>query len=329
MIETIGDGWLNDFSEVSKLKPYAADASFRKAFRDVKQANKERFAALVKQEAGVDFDTSFLFDVQVKRIHEYKRQLLNLLHVVHLYRRILDGDTAGITPRCALIGGKAAPGYHVAKLIIKLINDVAAKVNAEPKAKDLLRLVFFPNYRVSSMEIMCPGTELSEQVSTAGKEASGTGNMKFMMNGALTVGTLDGANIEIRDNAGAENFFLFGMTAAEVAETKKDYKPNEIISGDKDIAAIMTLLEGGHFNPNAPGIFDLLFSGLRSPQDPWVTIGDLRSYLNAQDRVGKAYTDAESWNEMAVLNTAGSGFFSSDRTIQQYADEIWDVKPLS
>ncbi len=328
LIDTIGDGWLNDFSEIGKLKPYAADASFRKQFREVKQANKERFADLVRQEAGVEFDTSFMFDVQVKRIHEYKRQLLNLLHVVHSYRRILDGDTAGMTPRCVLIGGKAAPGYHVAKLIIKLINDVAAKVNAEPKAKELLRLVFFPNYRVSSMEIMCPGTELSEQVSTAGKEASGTGNMKFMMNGSLTIGTLDGANIEIRDNAGAENFFLFGMTAAEVTETKKAYRPNEIISGDKDITAIMSLLEGGHFNPSEPGLFDLLFSGLRSPGDPWVTIGDLRSYLDAQDRVAKAYTDVDSWNEMAILNTAGSGFFSSDRTIQQYADEIWDVKAL-
>ncbi|MEM9365446.1 MAG: glycogen/starch/alpha-glucan phosphorylase [Planctomycetota bacterium] len=326
--ETIGDGWQNDLTEIKALAPLATDAAFQERWIEVKTENKERLAELVRSQADVDFDTSFLFDVQVKRMHEYKRQLLNILHVVHLYDRILQGDTEGMVPRCVLIGGKAAPGYHVAKLIINLINDVAAKVNSDPKTKDLLRCVFFPNYRVSSMEVICPATELSEQISTAGKEASGTGNMKFMMNGALTIGTLDGANIEIRDNAGAENFFLFGLNAAEVADLRQDYRPNEVIAGDEDIARVMRLIEGGHFNPNQPGLYDLLTSGLRNPGDQWVTIADLRSYIDAQSEVARTYLDVAKWNEMSILNTAGSGWFSSDRTIQQYADEIWDVRPL-
>ena len=327
--ETIGEGWQKDLTKVKELAPHAADADFRKKWIEVKQQNKARLSDLVVAETGVRFDTSFMFDVQVKRIHEYKRQLLNVLHIVHLYDRILRGETAGMVPRCVLIGGKAAPGYHVAKLIVKLINDVAKKVNNHPAANDLLKVVFFPNYRVSSMEVICPATELSEQISTAGKEASGTGNMKFMMNGALTIGTLDGANIEIRENAGAENFFLFGLDASEVAELKKDYRPNDIIAADEDIVRIMNLLESGHFNPDNPGLFDLLTSGLRNPQDPWVTIADLRAYIDAQGEVGKAYQDVDHWNQMSILNTAGSGWFSSDRTIQQYADDIWDVRPLS
>ncbi|EMI46749.1 glycogen/starch/alpha-glucan phosphorylase [Rhodopirellula sp. SWK7] len=326
--ETIGEGWQTDLSKISKLAPYATDAAFQERWIAIKLENKKRLAELVAKNTDVQFDTSFLFDVQVKRIHEYKRQLLNVLHVIHLYDRIQRGETAGMVPRCVLIGGKAAPGYHVAKLIVKLINDVASVVNNDPKCKDLLRLVFFPNYRVSSMEIICPATELSEQISTAGKEASGTGNMKFMMNGALTIGTLDGANIEIRENAGEENFFLFGLDAQEVVEAKKDYRPNEIISADAEIASLMNLLESGRFNPTNPGLFDLLTGGLRSPHDPWVTIADLRSYIDAQGEVGKAYQDVSHWNQMSILNTAGSGWFSSDRTIQQYAQDIWDVRAL-
>ncbi|MCM2372464.1 glycogen/starch/alpha-glucan phosphorylase [Aporhodopirellula aestuarii] len=326
--ETIGEGWQTDLSKISELAPYATDASFQERWIDIKLENKKRLTDLVAKNTDVQFDTSFMFDVQVKRIHEYKRQLLNVLNVIHLYDRIQRGETAGMVPRCVLIGGKAAPGYHVAKLIVKLINDVASVVNADPKCKDLLRLVFFPNYRVSSMEVICPATELSEQISTAGKEASGTGNMKFMMNGALTIGTLDGANIEIRDNAGEENFFLFGLDAAEVVETKKDYRPNEIISADAEIASLMNLLESGRFNPTNPGLFDLLTGGLRSSHDPWVTIADLRSYIDAQNEVAKAYQDPAHWNKMSILNTAGSGWFSSDRTIQQYAQDIWDVRAL-
>lgn len=328
LTETIGDGWKSDLQQMEKLRPYAEDASFRERWRHVKLQNKQRLIEYVAKNTGVQFAEQAMFDVQVKRIHEYKRQLLNVLHVIHLYDRIMQGKTAGMTPRCVLIGGKAAPGYHVAKLIVKLINNVANVVNGEPACRDLLKLVFFPNYRVSSMEIICPGTELSEQISTAGKEASGTGNMKFMMNGSLTIGTLDGANIEIREKAGEENFFLFGMDAQEVVETRKDYHPNQIIADDPEIRRVMELLEGGRFNPNEPGIFDLLTSGLRNPHDQWLTIGDFRSFIDVQRQVAAAYQDQENWNRMSILNAAGSGWFSSDRTIQQYADEIWKVKPL-
>ena len=326
--ETIGDQWEADLMKISKLSDHVDDASFQQRWQEVKNANKRRLAEYVEADTGVRFMPEAIFDVQVKRIHEYKRQLLNVLHAIHLYDRICNHDTDNMTPRCILIGGKAAPGYHVAKLIVKLINNVAEVINKDPKTDGLLRMVFFPNYRVSSMEILCPGTELSEQISTAGKEASGTGNMKFMMNGALTIGTLDGANIEIREKAGAENFFLFGLDAAEVVETRKQYDPNGIIDKDPDIHRIMELLESGRFNESEPGIFDLLTSGLRNPHEQWVTIADLRSYLNAQSEAANVYQDKQQWTRMSILNSANSGWFSSDRTIQQYADEIWKVQPL-
>lgn len=326
--ETIGEGWQTDLSKIAKLRPFAQDANFRKRWVEVKLQNKRRLIEYVKQTTGIEFNEAALFDVQVKRIHEYKRQLLNLLHVLNLYDRIGRGETAGMVPRCVLIGGKAAPGYHVAKMIVNLINNVASVINNDEKAKDLLKLVFLPNYRVSAMEVICPATELSEQISTAGKEASGTGNMKFMMNGALTIGTLDGANIEIREQAGDENFFLFGLDAAEVAETKKDYHPNKIIAGDEEIQRIMQMIEGGLFDGGNPGTFNILTAGLRNPYDPWLTIADLRSYIDTQRKVDAAYQDQEAWNTMSILNTANSGWFSSDRTIQQYADEIWQAKPL-
>ncbi|MCC9603083.1 glycogen/starch/alpha-glucan phosphorylase [Stieleria sp. JC731] len=328
LTDTIGSAWESDLEKIKDLAPYADDLGFQKKWREVKQFNKQRLTDYVKLNTGVQFDPSMLFDVQVKRIHEYKRQLLNILHVVHLYDRIMAGDTTDMVPRCVLIGGKAAPGYHIAKLIIKLANSVAARVNAEPKAAELLRMVFFPNYRVSAMEVICPGTELSEQISTAGKEASGTGNMKFMMNGALTIGTLDGANIEIREKAGEENFFLFGMNASEVGETRKSYDPNAIINGDEDIRRLMELLEGGHFNPSEPGIFGELIGGLRNPGDQWLTIADLRSFIDAQSQVAGTYKNPTQWDRMSILNTANSGWFSSDRTIQQYADDIWKVSAV-
>ncbi|MDA1165743.1 MAG: glycogen/starch/alpha-glucan phosphorylase [Planctomycetota bacterium] len=326
--ETIGAGWQTDLSQIANLAPCATDAAFRHKWREVKQDNKRRLIQLVARETGVQFSESALFDVQVKRIHEYKRQLLNVLHAIHLYDRIRQGDTGGMVSRCILIGGKAAPGYHVAKLIVKLVNNVAQVINADPAAKDLLKVVFLPNYRVSAMEVICPAAELSEQISTAGKEASGTGNMKFMMNGALTIGTLDGANIEIREQAGDENFFLFGLDAAGVEQTRSNYQPNTIIAGDSDIQRIMQLLEGGTFNDSEPGIFSMLTAGLRNAHDPWLTIADLRSFIDAQQQVNDAYVDQDRWDTMSILNTAASGWFSSDRTISQYASEIWDVKPL-
>ena len=326
--DSIGKDWESDLEKIELLKPLADDADFRKQWRSVKLANKQRLSEYVEEHTGIVFNTESLFDVQVKRIHEYKRQLLNVLHVIHSYDQILQGKTESMVPRCVLIGGKAAPGYYLAKQIIKLINNVSDVINNDPQANDWLKLVFFPNYCVSAMEVICPGTELSEQISTAGKEASGTGNMKFMMNGAITIGTLDGANIEIREKAGAENFFLFGLNAAEVKEAKKTYDPNSIIAADEDIKRVMGMLESGMFCQNDPGIFKVLTAGLRNPDDQWLTIADLRSYIDAQQAVAIAYRDQERWDRMSIANTASSSWFSSDRTIQQYADEIWKVQPV-
>ncbi|HRC73289.1 MAG TPA: glycogen/starch/alpha-glucan phosphorylase, partial [Candidatus Competibacter sp.] len=276
----------------------------------------------------VVFNTNALFDVQVKRIHEYKRQLLNILHVIHLYDRIKRGDTDNWTPRCVLIGGKSAPGYYMAKVIIKLVNNVAKVLNNDPEVGDKLKMAFLPNYRVTAMEIIAPGSDLSEQISTAGKEASGTGNMKFMMNGAVTIGTLDGANIEIREECGDENFFLFGLTAQEVEARRSNYDPWAIINGDADISRVMHLLESAHFNQFEQGIFDPVLNSLTSPHDPWLTIADLRAYFDAQKRVDKAYQDQELWTRMSIVNTATSGKFSTDRTMLEYNAEIWKLKQL-
>jgi starch phosphorylase len=270
-----------------------------------------------------------MFDVQVKRIHEYKRQLLNVLHVIHLYNRIRRGDTGNWTKRCVLIGGKAAPGYAMAKLVIKLINNVGKIINNDPEVGDLLKVVFLPNYRVSAMERICPGADLSEQISTAGKEASGTGNMKFMMNGAITIGTLDGANVEILEEVGADNFFLFGLTAEQVNETRRDYRPWEIVEHDKDLHGVMQLLRSGYFNQFEPGLFNPVMDSITSPHDPWVTAADFRGFIDAQERVAEAYRDTERWTRMSILNTACSGKFSTDRTMLDYNRDIWKLKPTS
>jgi starch phosphorylase len=326
--QTIGKGWVRDLSELKGIAPFAEDAAFRQRFREIKQANKEQLAALVARECHVAFDPEAIFDVQVKRIHEYKRQLLNVLHVIHLYNRIKRGDTTDWTPRCVLIGGKAAPGYAMAKLIIKLINNVARVVNKDKETRDLLRLAFIPDYRVSVMEVIAPGTDLSEQISTAGKEASGTGNMKFMMNGAVTIGTLDGANIEIREQAGEESFFLFGLTAAEVEAKRGRYDPGAIIRETPALLEVMGLLESGHFSQFEPGIFDPILHAIRNPHDPWMTAADFADYVRAQQEAAGAYRDRDRWLRMAILNTAHSGRFSSDRTIADYNREIWKLEPV-
>ncbi|MGJ0430314.1 glycogen/starch/alpha-glucan phosphorylase [Methylobacter sp.] len=325
----IGDGWLTDLSLLKNLKPFADDKTFRERWYQVRQNAKERLINYKKQEHDIDLDADALFDVQVKRIHEYKRQLLNILHVIHLYDRIKRGDTAAWTNRCVLIGGKAAPGYYMAKKIIKLINNVSHVINSDPDIGNKLKLVFMPNYRVSAMEKICPGTDLSEQISTAGKEASGTGNMKFMMNGALTIGTLDGANIEIREEVGHENFFLFGLTEAQIEELSHHYDPASIISQDEDLQRVMNLLECGHFNQFEPGIFDDIIASVKSPHDPWKTVADFRSYVDAQNRVEDAYRDKDHWIRMSILNCAASGKFSTDRTIADYNDDIWKLTPVS
>lgn len=327
--DTIGDGWLTDLTLLKKLENHADDQQFRKRWHEVQQKAKQRLIDFKKQEHDVHLNVNALFDVQVKRIHEYKRQLLNVLHVIHLYDRIKRGDIANWTNRCVLIGGKAAPGYYMAKKIIKLINNVSQVVNNDPDVGDRLKLVFLPNYRVSAMEKICPGADLSEQISTAGKEASGTGNMKFMMNGALTIGTLDGANIEIREEVGDDNFFLFGLTELQVEEMRHHYDPVGIINSDDDLKRVMTLLECGHFNQFEPQIFDPILASLKSPHDPWLTIADFRSYIDAQRRVEEAYRDKDRWTRMSILNCAGSGKFSTDRTITEYNDEIWKLKPIS
>jgi starch phosphorylase len=321
----IGKAWVADFSDIAQLRQFSQDAAFQEKWRDSKNANKAVLADFVEQATGVKFDVDMMFDVQVKRIHEYKRQLLNILHVIGLYDRIRRGDTADITPRCVLIGGKAAPGYVMAKEIIKLINNVADTINLDPKAAKFLKVAFIPNYNVSAMEIICPATDLSEQISTAGKEASGTGNMKFMMNGALTIGTLDGANIEIRDAVEAENFFLFGAQAHEIADIRENYQPNDIIANSTTFSAVMHLLESGHFNLFEPGIFDSIINTIRDPGDMWLTAYDFDSYFEAQRRVDKTYQDQTLWTQMSILNTAASGVFSSDHTIRQYKDEIWKL----
>ncbi len=326
--KSIGEGWHTDLSRLTGLQAFVDDKKFISEWQKVKHANKTRLAEMVKRDCGVEFDPSSMFDVQVKRIHEYKRQLLNVLHVIHLYDRIKRGDYADWTPRSVLIGGKAAPGYAMAKHIIRLVTAVADVVNHDPATNGLLRLAFLPDYRVSAMELICPAADLSEQISTAGKEASGTGNMKFMMNGAITVGTLDGANIEIREEVGPDNFFLFGLTAEQVDAAREHYDPGAIVAGDEDFSRVMHLLESGHFNLFEPGLFDSIVHAILSPRDPWLTAADFRSYVDAQRRIAAAFRDQKEWTRMSILNTAASGKFSSDRTIQDYNHDIWRLSPV-
>jgi starch phosphorylase len=329
--EQIGDGWQADLARLGKMRPLAenGDIDFIHRWQQIRLRNKQRLADLVKTQTGVEFDPNALFDIQVKRIHEYKRQLLNVLHVIHLYNRIRRGETEGWVNRCVLIGGKAAPGYQRAKEIIKLINNVAAVVNRDPAVGNRLKLVFLPNYGVSKMMRICPAADLSEQISTAGKEASGTGNMKFMMNGAITIGTYDGANIEILEAVGAENFFLFGLRADEVQSLRGHYNPQHYIESDPDLAQVIHLLESDHFSGVEPCLFRGILDGIRSPHDPWMTLADFRSYVDAQQRVETAWRDPEQWTRMSIRNCAASGGFSTDRTIAEYNRDIWQLKPLA
>ena len=324
----IGADWLIDLANLKKLASLVTNTRFRHDWFAVKQKNKERLAALVEKACGIKFNTESIFDIQVKRIHEYKRQLLNVLHVVHLYDRLKRGDSSEWTPRCVLIGGKAAPGYFLAKQIIKLVSNVANVINNDPLIGDKLKVAFFPNYSVTAMETICAGCDLSEQISTAGKEASGTGNMKFMMNGAVTIGTLDGANIEIREEVGDDNFFLFGLNAQEVDSLRKNYNPQSFIDNDPELKRVMELLNSGHFNQFEPGIFQEIIASLLNPHDPWVTLADFRSYVVAQQRVSKAYLNQEEWISMSILNTTYSGKFSTDRTMLEYNKDIWKLEAV-
>jgi starch phosphorylase len=325
---TIGAEWITDLPRLEALVPRAEDEDFRARWRAVKRDNKERLARLVESRTGVVLDVDMLFDVQVKRIHEYKRQLLNVLHAIHLYDRIKRGDAADVVPRAIVIGGKAAPGYAMAKGIVKLINNVAHVINADPQTARRLRVVFFPDYNVSAMEAICPAAELSEQISTAGKEASGTGNMKLAMNGAVTIGTLDGANVEIRDAVGEENFFLFGMSVEEIAAARADYDPAAIAAVDPDFGRVVGLLQRGHFNRFEPGVLEPVVDSILDPRDPWMTAGDFGSFVAAQRRAAAAYADTERWTRMSIVNTAHSGRFSTDRTIRDYNRDIWRLSEI-
>jgi starch phosphorylase len=326
--DKIGSGWVTELEELRELAKFADDADFQEEWRQIKLANKLRLAENIEEKTGLSVPTEMLFDVQVKRIHEYKRQLLNVLHAVHLYERIRRGEGDDIVPRAIIIGGKAAPGYVMAKNVIKCINNVARMINTDPEMKDRLQLIFYPDYNVSGMELICPAADLSEQISTAGKEASGTGNMKFMMNGAITIGTLDGANVEIREAVGEENFFLFGLTVDEISELRGHYDPQAIIEADEHFSRVMRLLESGHFNRFEPNVFDPVIQAIREPADLWMTAADFRSFVDAQAAAGEAYKDRDAWTRMSILNTASSGRFSTDRTMRDYNDDIWKLEPI-
>ena len=325
--EKIGDSWITNLSELEKLKEFADDTEFHANWRSVKLANKVKLALAVQKKTGVLIDHNTMLDVQVKRIHEYKRQFLNVLHAVYLYDRIRRG--IDVVPRTILIGGKAAPGYVMAKNVIKCINNVARVINTDPAMEGKLQLIFYPDYNVSAMEVICPAADLSAQISTAGKEASGTGNMKFMMNGAVTIGTLDGANVEIREAVGSENFFLFGLTVDEIAERRGQYDPSSIIDSDKDFSRVVRLLESGHFSRFEVDVFRPMLQSIREPSDPWMTAADFRSFVDAQTAAAKAYVDVEHWTRMSILNTASSGRFSTDRTMRDYNEDIWRLEPIS
>jgi starch phosphorylase len=328
--EAIGDGWITDYSQISRLAPFAKDASFLEDFGKIKRQCKVEAASFLKKDSGLLINPDTMFDVQVKRIHEYKRQFLNALNILLIYNDIKAGGeaTRNMAPTTFLFGGKAAPGYINAKLIIKFINNLAKVINADAQANKLLSIHFMPNYRVSMAEKIIPATNLSEQISTAGTEASGTGNMKFMCNGALTIGTMDGANIEIAQEAGDENLFIFGHTEEEISAIKDTYSPYAWVMKDPEIKKTVDLFLSGYFNVNEPGIFDPLRKSLFDNGDKYFHFADLRMYADTHTRARELYAkDMTQWNTKAILNIASSGKFSSDRTINEYANEIWHVEP--
>jgi starch phosphorylase len=324
----IGQDWVADLDQLKKLEKYAGQVRFRRAWRAVKQQNKEDLAAYILARTGIQVDAHSIFDVMVKRLHEYKRQLLKALHIVTLYNRIKANPDVEIVPRTFIFGAKAAPGYHMAKLIIKLINAVADVINHDPDVRGRLKVVFLPNFNVSLGEKIYPAADISEQISMAGKEASGTGNMKFALNGALTTGTLDGANVEIRERVGAENFFLFGLTAQQVFSLKKKgHNPLDYYHGNAELKAAIDRLSSGHFSNGDRELFKPLVESLLY-RDEYLLLADYASYVECQDRAARAYQDQETWTRMAILNVARCGFFSSDRAMRQYCQDIWRVEPV-
>lgn len=325
----IGEKWLCNLSDIANLRPLADDPGFRREFRTFKRMNKERLANIIHMRLRLTVNPASLFDVQVKRIHEYKRQLLNVLHIITRYNRIREGRAQGLVPRTVIFAGKAAPGYVMAKLIIKLIHSVADIVNHDPQIKNMLKVVFIPDYSVSNAEKIIPACDLSEQISTAGTEASGTGNMKLALNGALTIGTLDGANIEIREEVGEENIFIFGLDAAGVSGLRsKGYKPWEFYNSNRELKQALDMIAGGYFSPEAPRLFRPIFDALIRQGDRFLLLADYASYIACQERVDALYRDPEEWSRKAILNVAGMGKFSGDRSVTEYAEKIWNVAPV-
>jgi starch phosphorylase len=323
--ESIGPGWLTDLDRLERLRPLADDAAFRQRWREVKLANKTDLAAWLHTSHGRIVDPASLFDAQCKRIHEYKRQHLNLLYVAWLHAKIDRGELAGVIPRTVLLAGKAAPGYRTAKLIIRLATAIAEGIAGDARARERLAVVFVPDFNVKTAQRIYPAANLSEQISTAGKEASGTGNMKFALSGALTIGTLDGANVEIRDAVGARDFFLFGMTAEEVeARWKRGYHPRDVLAADPELAALLRDIHGGRYTPREPDVLAPLVRNLVD-HDPFMVLADFRSYVEAQERVATAWQDVEGWTAASIRNVAGMGRFSSDRSIEDYLREVWQV----
>lgn len=326
--QKIGNNWIKHLEDLKQLEAFVDDAEFRQAWRQIKQDNKQKLADYIWQNNGIKVNPDSLFDIQVKRIHEYKRQLLNVLYVITLYNRIKRNPKVDILPRTCIIGGKAAPGYFMAKLIVKLINSVADVVNNDPDVGDRLKFVFLKNYSVSLGQLTYPAADLSEQVSMAGKEASGTGNMKFAMNGALTIGTLDGANIEIRQEVEAENFFLFGLTAEEVCALKaRGYNPWDYYNTNAELRQVIDSIASGYFSSGDRNVFSPIVESLLI-KDQYLHLADYQSYVDCQEQVVAAYRDQENWTRMSIINSARTGKFSSDRTIEEYCQEIWKVEPV-
>jgi starch phosphorylase len=325
----IGNGWISDLDQLKKLHSFADDSAFREEFRAVKRANKVRLARMIHHQLKIEINPDSLFDIQIKRIHEYKRQLLNVLHIITLYNRIRTGTHPDIVPRTVIIAGKAAPGYALAKRIIRLINNVADIVNHDPHVGGLLKVVFIPNYDVSNAERIVPAADLSEQISTAGTEASGTGNMKLSLNGALTIGTLDGANIEIMEEVGQENFFLFGLTTPEVNELRcNGYNPWDYYQGNAELKLALDMIGSGYFSPDEPLRFQPVVDALLTHGDHYMLLADYSAYIACHDRVRELYRSPDEWSRKAIINVASMGKFSSDRTIREYAERIWHVAPV-
>ncbi|MBQ1598828.1 MAG: glycogen/starch/alpha-glucan phosphorylase [Lachnospiraceae bacterium] len=334
--DKIGDGWITDLSQMKKLAVFAEDEKAQQEFRSIKRKNKIRLAKYIKEHNGIEVDPNSIFDVQVKRLHEYKRQLLNILHVMYEYDRIKEHPELEVVPKTYIFGAKAAAGYRIAKLTIKLINNVANVINNDPSIEGKLKVVFIEDYKVSNAEMIFAAADVSEQISTASKEASGTGNMKFMLNGAVTIGTMDGANVEMVEEMGEENAFIFGMSAQEVIEheNKRDYDPMQIFNSDQGVRKVLMQLVNGFYSPDDPEMFRDIYNSLLNTQctqfaDTYFNLKDFRSYADTQDRISETYKDEEKWAKMALLNIASVGKFSSDRTIQEYVDDIWHLDRIT